>query len=87
MLLPSAVPPLFIFAIEYRGKPGQVECKIRSSRDIEDIKKDLPTDKSYLVGSDAIFSHRFLEDLEKMWAMREWIPDPTKPILPNQLHD
>ena len=49
MLLPSVVPPLFILAIEYRGKPGQVECKIRSRRDIEDIKKDLSIDKSYLV--------------------------------------
>ena len=49
MLLPSVVPPLFLFAINYRGKAGQVECKIRSRRDIEDIKKDLPTDKSYLV--------------------------------------
>ena len=24
-----------------------------------------------------------LENLEKLWAMREWIPDPTKPIAPN----
>ena len=27
-----------------------------------------------------------LENLEKLWAMREWIPDPTKPIAPNRHH-
>ena len=30
-----------------------------------------------LVGSGVIFSHRFLEDLEKIWALREYIPNPT----------
>lgn len=40
-----------------------------------------------LVGSTVIFSHQFLEDLEKLWAMREWIPDPTKPIPPIRIQD
>lgn len=37
-----------------------------------------------LVGSNVVFSHQFLEDLERIWAMRELILDPTKPILPNR---
>ena len=38
-----------------------------------------------LVGSDVIFSHQFLNDLDRIWTMREWIPNPTKPILPPNL--
>lgn len=29
-----------------------------------------------------LFSNQFLEDLDKIWELRQWIPDPTKPILP-----
>lgn len=29
-----------------------------------------------------LFSNQFLKDLDKIWELREWIPDPTKPILP-----
>lgn len=29
-----------------------------------------------------LFSNQFLEDLDKIWELRHWIPDPTKPILP-----
>ena len=50
MLLPSVVPPLFLFAINYRGKAGQVECKMRSRRDIEDTKKGL-VNRQVLLGS------------------------------------
>ena len=50
------------------------------TKQLRATKKDLPTDKSVLVGERVIFSHRFLEDLEKIWALREYIPDTTKPI-------
>lgn len=40
---------------------------------------------SLLVGSGVIFSHRFLEDLEKLWAMRELVPDPKMPTLPSKM--
>ena len=36
-----------------------------------------------LVPAAVLFSNTFLEDLEKIWALREYIPDPTKPILPH----
>ena len=36
---------------------------------------------SLLVGSNAVFSHRFLEDLEKIWALRLYIPNPTKQFI------
>ena len=26
-----------------------------------------------------LFSNSFLRDLDKIWALREYIPDPTKP--------
>ena len=29
-----------------------------------------------------LFSNHFFEDLDKIWELRHWIPDPTKPILP-----
>ncbi len=34
---------------------------------------------SFLVPAAVLFSNTFLEDLDKIWALREWIPDPTKP--------
>ena len=42
---------------------------------------------SLLVGSNAVFSHQFLEDLEKLWNLQHIIPDPSKPmLLPNKIH-
>jgi len=35
-----------------------------------------------LVPLTVLFSNQFLEDLDKIWELRHWIPDPTKPILP-----
>ena len=32
-----------------------------------------------------LFSNQFLEDLDKLWELRHWIPDPTKHILPPNL--
>lgn len=29
-----------------------------------------------------LFSNQFLDDLDKIWELRHWIPDPTKPIFP-----
>lgn len=36
----------------------------------------------YFVPLTVLFSNQFLEDLDKIWELRQWIPDPTKPILP-----
>lgn len=36
----------------------------------------------FLVPLTVLFSNQFLEDLDKIWELRHWIPDPTKPILP-----
>ena len=35
-----------------------------------------------LVPLSVLSSNQFLKDLDKIWELREWIPDPTKPILP-----
>ena len=37
------------------------------------------------VPPDVLFSNQFLEDLDKIWELRHWIPDPTKPLLPPNL--
>lgn len=37
---------------------------------------------SHSVPLTVLFSNQFLEDLDKIWELRHWIPDPTKPILP-----
>ena len=29
--------------------------------------------------SDYLFSNRFAEDLERLWELRKWIPDPCNP--------
>lgn len=40
-----------------------------------------------VVPINVLFSNSFLKDLDLLWELREWIPDPTKPILPpNRLH-
>lgn len=39
-----------------------------------------------LVAAGCFFSNQFLEDLDKIWEMRKWIPDPTKPISPQQYY-
>ena len=57
------------------------------TKQLRKINEDNPFELSSSVGSTVIFSHQFLEDLEKLWAMREWIPDPTKPIPPNRIQD
>lgn len=36
----------------------------------------------FFVPLTVLFSNQFLEDLDKIWELRQWIPDPTKPILP-----
>ena len=33
------------------------------------------------VAPNDILSNLFLEDLEKIWALRKWIPDPCNPHL------
>ena len=38
--------------------------------------------QAFLVPLSVLFSNQFLKDLDKIWELREWIPDPTKPILP-----
>ena len=40
------------------------------------------TCKNSLVPAAVLFSNTFLEDLEKIWALRFYIPNPTKPLPP-----
>ena len=34
--------------------------------------------RDFIVPHNEIFSNRFLEDLEKIWELRYYIPDPNK---------
>ena len=43
-------------------------------------KKDLPVRQVFLVAPSDIISNLFLEDLEKIWELKKWIPDPRNPI-------
>lgn len=33
---------------------------------------------SFSVPYNVLFSNQFLEDLDKIWELRHWIPDPNK---------
>lgn len=57
-----------------------LKAALKSRRKKE--KKDNPERLSVLVAPEVIFSHQFLEDLEKLRNMRHLIPDPSKFILP-----
>ena len=35
---------------------------------------------AFLVPYDDIFSNQLLDDLDKIWELRYWIPDPTNPL-------
>ena len=37
---------------------------------------------SHSVPRQVLFSNSFLKDLDLIWELREWIPDPTKPLVP-----
>jgi hypothetical protein len=43
----------------------------------------VPTVFVVLVPADDIFSNSFFEDLDKLWLLREWIPDPCDPLHQN----
>ena len=36
---------------------------------------------AFFVAPSDIISNLFLEDLEKIWELKEWIPDPCNPYL------
>ena len=36
---------------------------------------------AFFVAPSDIISNLFLEDLEKIWGLKEWIPDPCNPYL------
>lgn len=69
---------------------GQTSCSIvwRNQRNVEKIptkEKGQVIDISLLslpVPRTVLFSNQLLEDLDKIWDLKYWIPDPTKPILP-----
>ena len=39
--------------------------------------------RAFRVAPNDILSNLFLEDLEKIWELRKWIPDPCSPFLHN----
>ena len=48
---------------------------------VEKNKEELRT-PLYCVPLSILFSNSFLRDLDLIWELRTWIPDPTKPIVP-----
>lgn len=47
-------------------------------------KKESPNELSNSVPSTVLFSNSFLSDLEKIWELRYWIPDPTAKTFPRR---
>jgi len=43
-------------------------------------RKNLPAGRFSVAPSD-IISNLFLEDLERIWELKKWIPDPCNPYL------
>ena len=49
---------------------------------IENIqKKENSEEFSFWVAPSDIISNLFLEDLERIWELKKWIPDPCNPHL------
>ena len=44
-------------------------------------KKAPPDGDAFFVAPSDIISNLFLEDLEKIWELKKWIPDPCNPYL------
>ena len=44
-------------------------------------RKGLALANPFLVAPSDIISILFLEDLEKIWELKKWIPDPCNPYL------
>ena len=47
----------------------------------EKQKKAKPQSLAFIVAPSDIISNLFLEDLEKIWELKKWIPDPCNPHL------
>lgn len=49
-----------------------------ASHSPEGCKKDrrLPV---FFVALEVLLSNKFMEDLDRLWALRPWIPDPNDP--------
>lgn len=41
-------------------------------------RKNLPTGR-FSVALEVLLSNKFMEDLDRLWALRPWIPDPNDP--------
>ena len=48
-------------------------CGDKKEKDSSDF-----SEKSFQVPYNVLFSNQFLEDLDKIWELRHWIPDPNK---------
>lgn len=86
------ISSMFPEKIEFDGetyrttKYNQVlDLIFQNSSQLGEIKKgeseDSPTEFNSVPLS-VLFSNSFLKDLDMLWDLREWIPDPSKPILP-----
>jgi len=45
------------------------------------MESSVSTEDSKVVAPSDIISNLFLEDLEKIWGLKEWIPNPCNPYL------
>ncbi len=48
----------------------------------KNVKSGLSEENPDSVPLSILFSNSFLRDLDLIWELRTWIPDPTKPIVP-----
>ena len=49
--------------------------------DFKTTKKENSCEFSFSVAPSDITSNLFLEDLERIWELKKWIPDPCNPLL------
>ena len=69
--------------------PGSIIYSVLSStkpstdKDRKKVESPEKSENSTWVAPSDIISNLFLEDLEKIWELRKWIPDPCNP----HLHD
>ena len=64
--------------LRWGGKKAVVRQIFPSGRP---SKKASPNGEAFFVAPSDIISNLFLEDLEKIWELKKWIPDPCNPHL------
>ena len=63
----------------YRKHNPILVCICSCWANIKLHEKKRTAQSAFFVAYDVLLSNKFLKDLDRLWAMRPWIPDPTDP--------